>query len=478
MKLNEIKLTNSYLSLDEACYDKVAPTPLSNPYLIHVNKDVARTLDIDEEELKTEAFVQMLNGEYTPQGSEPFAMCYAGHQFGYFVPRLGDGRAINIGTMDKYHLQLKGAGLTEYSRHGDGRAVLRSSIREYLISEAMHGLKIPTTLCLALIGSEHDVRRESMEKGAIVCRVSTSWVRFGTFEYYASQGMFEELKALADYVIEENFPHLKGKNDVYTMLFNEVMVITSRLMAQWMSVGFVHGVMNTDNMSIAGLTIDYGPFAFLDDFRHEQVCNHTDVEGRYSYTNQPAVAKWNLQMLMKALSPIADVEKMEKILIIYDKIYTRYLHYYMCKKLGLEGTVEGDPELIDDMFDMLESLHVDYTLFMRTLSHYEHKGDRTALLATGMYHEPMNAWLDRYDERIEYIDKTVRKNQMLSNNPKYVLKNYMLQEAIDTAQNGDFSVVDDLFKIAQQPFDEHPEYERWARATPEVFKNQKLSCSS
>jgi len=478
MKLNEIKLTNSYLSLDEVCYDKVAPTPLSNPYLIHVNKDVARTLDIDEEELKTEAFVQLLNGEYKPQGSEPFAMCYAGHQFGHFVPRLGDGRAINIGTIDKYHLQLKGAGLTEYSRHGDGRAVLRSSIREYLMSEAMHGLKIPTTLCLALIGSEHDVKRESMEKGAIVCRVSTSWVRFGTFEYYASQGMFEELKALADYVIEENFPHLKGKNDVYTMLFNEVMVITSRLMAQWMSVGFNHGVMNTDNMSIAGLTIDYGPYAFLDDFRHEQVCNHTDVEGRYSYTNQPAVAKWNLQMLMKALSPIADMEKMENILVIYDKIYVRYLHYYMCKKLGLEGTVEGDPELIDDMYDMLENLHVDYTLFMRTLSQYEHKGDRTALLATGMYHEPMNAWLDRYDERIQYIDKTVRKNQMLSNNPKYVLKNYMLQEAIDAAENGDFSVVDDLFKIAQQPFDEHPEYERWAGATPEAFKNQKLSCSS
>jgi len=478
MKLNEIKLTNSYLSLDEVCYDKVAPTPLANPYLIHVNKDVARTLDIDEEELKTEAFVQLLNGEYKPQGSEPFAMCYAGHQFGHFVPRLGDGRAINIGTIDKYHLQLKGAGLTEYSRHGDGRAVLRSSIREYLMSEAMHGLKIPTTLCLALIGSEHDVKRESMEKGAIVCRVSTSWVRFGTFEYYASQGMFEELKALADYVIEENFPHLKGKNDVYTMLFNEVMVITSRLMAQWMSVGFNHGVMNTDNMSIAGLTIDYGPYAFLDDFRHEQVCNHTDVEGRYSYTNQPAVAKWNLQMLMKALSPIADMEKMENILVIYDKIYVRYLHYYMCKKLGLEGTVEGDPELIDDMYDMLENLHVDYTLFMRTLSQYEHKGDRTALLATGMYHEPMNAWLDRYDERIQYIDKTVRKNQMLSNNPKYVLKNYMLQEAIDAAENGDFSVVDDLFKIAQQPFDKHPEYERWAGATPEAFKNQKLSCSS
>jgi uncharacterized protein YdiU (UPF0061 family) len=290
--------------------------------------------------------------------------------------------------------------------------------------------------------------------------------------------MFKELEALADYVIEENFPHLKGRDDPYTMLFNEVMVITARLMAQWMSVGFNHGVMNTDNMSIAGLTIDYGPYAFLDNFRHENVCNHTDVEGRYSYTNQPSVAKWNLQSLIKALSPLSSVEKMEKILSIYDKVYTRYLHYYMCKKLGLEGTVEGDPELIDDMYDMLESLHVDYTLFMRTLSHYEHKGDRTALLSTGMYHEPMQKWLDRYDERIQYIDKTEHKKQMLKANPKYVLKNYMLQEAIDAADKGDFSVVDDLYTIAQNPFEEYPEFERWADATPKEFKNQKLSCSS
>ena len=478
MKLNEITLTNPYLKLDKECYDKVAPTPLYKPHLIHVNKDVARTLEIDEDALESEDFLNLLNGTYKPKGFEPFAMCYAGHQFGHFVPRLGDGRAINIGTIDKWHLQLKGAGITKYSRNGDGRAVLRSSIREYLMSEAMQGLKIPTTLCLGLIGSDHDVRREGMEKGAIVCRVSASWVRFGTFEYYASKGMFKELEALADYVIDENFPHINGKNDRYTLLFNEVMVITSRLMAQWMSVGFNHGVMNTDNMSIAGLTIDYGPYAFLDDFRHENVCNHTDVEGRYSFTNQPQVAKWNLQRLMMALSPLASIEKMEKILVIYDKIYIRYLHYYMCKKLGLEGTVEEDPVLIDDMFDMLETLRVDYTLFMRTLSHYEHKGDRTALLATGMYHEPMNSWLDRYDERIQYIDKTERKKQMLSNNPKYVLKNYMLQEAIDAAEEGDFSVVSDLFNIAQNPFDKHPEFERWAGATPKEFINQKLSCSS
>lgn len=476
MKLNELTLTNPYLQLPADFYDKVAPTPLADPYLIHANPDVAKILDIDEEELQSDTFVKFLNGEYLARGSEPFAMCYAGHQFGQFVPRLGDGRAINIGTLGKYHLQLKGAGMTEYSRHGDGRAVLRSSIREYLMSEAMQGLSIPTTLCLGLIGSEHQVRRQEIEKGAIVCRVSSSWVRFGTFEYYAHQGMFEELKALADYVIDENFPHIKGREDHYTLLFNEVMVITARLMAQWMAVGFNHGVMNTDNMSIAGLTIDYGPYAFLDDFRHDHVCNQTDVDGRYSFSNQPEIAKWNLKSLMMALSPLTTMEKLEKNLAIYDKIYMRYFHYYMCKKLGFEGTVEGDPELIDDMLDMLESLQVDYTLFFRTLSHYE--GDRKALLATGLYHEPMHAWLDRYDERIKHIDTTERKKQMLSTNPKYVLKNYMLQEAIDAAEQGDFSVVDDLFKIAQDPFDEHPEFERWAGATPKEFKNRKLSCSS
>lgn len=476
MKLNDIKITNPYLQLNDAFYERVQPDPLFNPHLIHVNKKMAKKLTIDEEECASDTFVDFLNGAYQPSGSDPFAMCYAGHQFGYFVPRLGDGRAINIGKIDTFQLQLKGAGVTEYSRNGDGRAVLRSSIREYLMSEAMQHLGIPTTLCLGIIGSEHKVRREKIETAAIVCRVSSSWVRFGTFEYFAQQGMFKELKSLADYVIEESFPHIKGKNDPYSLLFNEVMVITSRLMAQWMSVGFNHGVMNTDNMSIAGLTLDYGPFAFLDDFKHENVCNHTDTQGRYSFTNQPDIAKWNLKALIMALSPLTSVEKMEKILSIYDKIYARYLHYYMCKKLGLEGTVEGDPELIDDLFDMLETLHVDYTLFLRTLSHYD--GDRTNLLSTGLYHEPMNTWLDSYDIRIQYIDKTQRKKQMLSANPKYVLKNYILQEAIDAASQGDFSIVETLFDIVQSPFEEHPKHERWAGATPKAFKNKKLSCSS
>ncbi len=420
MKLNELKLTNPYLELPDECYDRVTPTPLIRPYLIHANEDVAKVLEIDESELQSEAFVNFLNGRHTVEGSDTFAMCYAGHQFGHFVPRLGDGRAINIGTIDKYHLQLKGAGMTEYSRNGDGRAVLRSSIREYLMSEAMQGLSIPSTLCLGIIGSDHNVRREQVEKAAIVCRVSTSWVRFGTFEYYAHNGLFKELEALADYVIDESFPHIKGKDNRYTLLFNDVMIITARLMAQWMSVGFNHGVMNTDNMSIAGLTIDYGPYAFLDDFRHDNVCNHTDVNGRYSFSNQPQVAKWNLRAFMMALSPLSSVEKMEKNLAMYDKVYMRYYHYYMCKKLGLEGTIEGDPELIDDMLDMLEQLQVDYTLFLRTLSHYE--GDREALLRTGLYHEPMNAWLDRYDARIKYHRYSSKKRANAGSQPKICIK--------------------------------------------------------
>jgi len=476
MKLNELKLTNPYLELPEECYDRVTPTPLIRPHLIHANPDVAEELGIDESELHSEDFVKFLNGQHEVEGSDTFAMCYAGHQFGQFVPRLGDGRAINIGTIDNYHLQLKGAGQTEYSRHGDGRAVLRSSIREYLMSEAMQGLGIPSTLCLGIIGSDHNVQRDTVEKAAVVCRVSSSWVRFGTFEYFANEGRFKELRALADYVIDETFPHLSHQEDRYTLLFNDVVVFTARLMAQWMSVGFNHGVMNTDNMSIAGLTIDYGPYAFLDDFKHDNVCNHTDIHGRYSFSNQPEIAKWNLEALMVALSPLSTIKKMNQSLKMFDKVYNRYYHYYMCKKLGLDIVKEEDPELIDDMLDMLEKLQVDYTLFFRTLSHYE--GDRTALLRTGLYHEPMNTWLDRYDERIKELDQIERKKQMLSANPKYVLKNYMLQEAIDAAGEGDFTVVNDLFKIAQNPFDEYPEFERWADATPSEFKNKKLSCSS
>jgi len=476
MKLKNIKLTNPYLELPSLCYDRVEPTPLKKPFLIHANQEVADMLGIDISE--REALTQFVNGELKLEGSDNFAMCYAGHQFGHFVPRLGDGRAINIGTLNGLHMQLKGAGQTIYSRSGDGRAVLRSSIREYLMSEAMHGLGIETTRALAIIGSEHSVYRQRWEKGSIVLRVSPSWVRFGTFEYFAHSQNYKELEALADYAINECYPHLNNENDKYLHFFTEIMGKTARLMAEWQAIGFNHGVMNTDNMSVLGITIDYGPYAFLDDYDSNFICNHTDQNGRYSFGNQPRIGEWNLRALSLALEPLVRKERLEKILKHYGRLYSRHFLYLMGRKLGLDEVSDEDFDFIRQMLGMLQSLHVDYTLFFRTLSHYD--GDRKALLKLGLLHTPMNEWLDEYDTYLNdnKTNQTKRQEKMLEVNPKYVLKNYMLQEAIEQAEGGEFSLLNDLFTIAQNPYAEHKEFERWAKATPDEFKNQKLSCSS
>ena len=478
MKLSEIKVSNPYLALPELCYTRVKPTPLNKPFLIHANADVAKLLDIDEDELRSEELVQFVNGALELEGSDPFAMCYAGHQFGYYVSRLGDGRAINIGTINGEHLQLKGAGQTRYSRQGDGRAVLRSSIREYLMSEAMHGLGIETTRALALIGSQQQVYREDWEKTAIVLRLSPSWIRFGTFEYFAHEKKHKELEALIDYAIAESYGHLMGEPDAYLHFFTEVVGKTARLIAEWQAVGFNHGVMNTDNMSIHGLTIDYGPYAFLDEYDFQYICNHTDAYGRYSFGSQPNVAEWNLRALAQALSPLISMERMERVLGSYSRLYTQRYLYLMGRKLGLDRQEEGDVELIRHLLGMLQALSVDYTCFFRTLSRYD--GERGELLRLGLYHEPMNDWLDAYGKRIERNDsgREERQEGMLKSNPKYVLKNYMLQEAIDAADSGDYTLIDALFTIAQNPYGEHPAFERWAGPTPEEFKNRKLSCSS
>lgn len=478
MKLNGLKLTNPYLELPAECHDRAKPAPLHGAFLIHANEAVAQMLDIDKEELYTDDFVAFVNGAYLPEGSDTFAMCYAGHQFGHYVPRLGDGRAINIGTLKGWHLQLKGAGQTKYSRSGDGRAVLRSSIREYLMSEAMHGLGIETTRALAIIGSEHSVYREEWEKGAIVLRLSPSWVRFGTFEYFAHKKRYKELEALADYAINESYLHLNLEPDKYLLFFTEVVERTAILLAHWQAVGFNHGVMNTDNMSIRGLTIDYGPYAFLDVYDHQNICNHTDQYGRYSFGNQPNVAEWNLRALMSALSPLVPVKYMEAVLVRYGKLYSERYLSLMGKKLGLDTLETGDRALISQLLGALQGLQVDYTLFFRMLSRY--KGERAEILKLGLYHGPMKDWLDAYDERLARNRSTQqeREEKMLRVNPKYVLKNYMLQEAIDAAEKGEYGLLNDLFRIAQDPFLEHPEFERWAGPTPEVFRNTKLSCSS
>lgn len=479
MKFSNLKLTTPYLELDPIFYDKVEPTPLKKAFLISASQDAAKLLGIEDNVSLDEHIVNIVNGSHKLEGSQTFAMCYAGHQFGYFVPRLGDGRAINLGKVNGQNLQLKGSGQTLYSRQGDGRAVLRSSIREYLMSEAMHGLGIATSRALALIGSDTDVARERWEKGAIVLRLSPTWVRFGTFEYFGRGSKLEYLEKLADYVIEESFSHLKGVENLYLKMYEEIVKNTATTVARWQSVGFNHGVMNTDNMSIDGRTIDYGPFAFLDDYDANYICNHTDVEGRYSFKNQPGIAHWNLAQLAKALSPIVNHESALKTLDeTFGATYENEYLGIMFRKMGLFVSDAKDVELVKYLLGSLQSFPIDYTRFFRTLSRYS--GDRNDLLALVELQTPLSEWLDDYDERLmkENISHEERHKCMLAVNPKYVLKNHILQEAIDEAKQGSFFMIEDLLKVAHNPFDEHEELEYLCKPTPPKAKNLKLSCSS
>ncbi|WP_366755928.1 protein adenylyltransferase SelO [Sulfurimonas sp.] len=479
MKLSQLKLTTPYRELDPIFFDEVEPTPLKKPFLISASKDAAKLLGVDEDITKDENLVNILNGTYKLEGSDTFAMCYAGHQFGHFVYRLGDGRAINLGKVNGQNLQLKGSGLTLYSRMGDGRAVLRSSIREYLMSEAMHGLGISTSRALALIGSDSDVTRERREKGAIVLRLSPTWVRFGTFEYFNFRGEHARVQKLADYVIDESFAHLKDVEGMYVKMYEEIVKNTAVTIARWQSVGFNHGVMNTDNMSIDGRTIDYGPFAFLDDYESGYICNHTDVDGRYSFKNQPGIAHWNLHKLAVALSSIVNQDRALEILdkTFGDTYEEEYLSI-MYKKMGLYTQDAKDIEFFKWMLGSLESATIDYTKFFRTLSIYD--GDKKSILEMAVFQTPLSEWLDAYDVRLklENISTKDRHTKMLSINPKYILKNHILQEAIEKAQQGDYSMIDDLLIVAHKPFDEHKDLEHFCKLAPLESKNIKLSCSS
>ena len=479
MKFSDLKLTTPYLKHEPLFYDQVEPSPLAEPFVISVSNDAAKLLGVDEDLKLDDKLLDIVNGAVKLDGSQTFSMCYAGHQFGYFVPRLGDGRAINLGKVNGQNLQLKGSGLTLYSRQGDGRAVLRSSIREYLMSEAMHGLGIPTSRALALIGSDTDVARERWEKGAVVLRLSPTWVRFGTFEYFNAKGEHAKLQQLADYVIEESFPHLKNSENMYLEMYRQVIKNTATTVSKWQCYGFNHGVMNTDNMSIDGRTIDYGPFAFLDDYEKNYICNHTDQDGRYSFKNQPGIALWNLQQLAIALSAILNHSDAIKVLdeefgATYEKEYLGLMY----QKMGLFTQQEGDLDLLKWMLGSLESATIDFTTFFRKLSRYD--GDKKSILGIAIYQEPLKEWLEAYDLRLEKeeLDKTARHEKMLKVNAKYILKNHILQEAINDAKENKFQMIDDLLKVALSPFEEHEELEYLNKPTPPKAKNIKLSCSS
>ena len=479
MKFSQLKLTSPYLQLPELFYEKVDPTPLKNPFLISVSEDAAKLLGVDEDLLEDTLLVDIVNGEKKLEGSQTFSMNYAGHQFSDFTAALGDGRVINLGKVNGENLQLKGAGLTPYSRLGDGRATIGSSIREYLMSEAMHGLGIETSRALALIGSGTNVVRKELEKGAIVLRLSPTWVRFGTFEHFNAYREHKMVKDLADYVIEESFSYIIAEEEPYVKMYTEIVKNTATTMAAWQSVGFTHGVMNTDNMSIDGRTIDYGPFSFLNDYDSSYVCNKTDKEGRYSFKSQPGAARWNLEKLAIALSPILDNESALEILdeVFYDVYKSEHLRR-MSARLGLYESVGEDKSLIQSMHRALSDARVDYNLFFRKLSRYD--GDKKPILDICVSSSPLEEWLDVYDKRLlkEKLSQEKREQKMLAVNPKYILKNHILDEAIEKAKVGNFTMVDDLLKVAHSPYEENENLEYLCAVIPLGSKNLQLCCSS
>lgn len=483
MKLNELKLEVDYFKFDEKYYHKVNPSPLKNPKLVSFNPQACELINLDIQECQTREFVDFINGSKTLEGSIPYAMAYAGHQFGYFVPQLGDGRAINLGSINNWHLQTKGSGLTRYSRRGDGRAVLRSSIREYIMSEAIHTLGIPTTRALAIIDSDTFAHREwEQESCAIVLRMSPSWIRIGTFEFFARSQDKETISKLADYVIKQSYPHLENEENKYEKMFYSLVDKTAELLALWQAYGFMHGVMNTDNFSMAGLTIDYGPYAFMDYFEKNCICNHTDEEGRYAYNNQPYIAKWNLFALIDALKLICDetklLEYMKTFLPQHQKVYLDLMN----KRLGLDASKSGNSNLhlILELLGSLESSKMDYNVFFYRLTHLKSFDDLSSILDIAVFQEPLKNWFESYEKVcIEQNSSFEERFEIMKKiNPKYIIKNYMLQEAIEKAHEGDYSLVDDLLKIAQNPFDEHPKFERFVNPIPMKFANIRLSCSS
>ncbi len=457
------------------------------PYFVAGSSRAAALVGLDAATLAQEDFVAALTGNAVPEGAQPLAAVYSGHQFGVWAGQLGDGRAILLGDLPgpegRMELQMKGAGKTPYSRMGDGRAVLRSSIREFLCSEAMAALGIPTTRALVVTGSQQRVMRESLETAAVVTRMAPSFVRFGSFEHWHYRDKPEELRTLADYVIDTFYPELRAAANPYAALLAEVTRRTARMIAHWQAVGFMHGVMNTDNMSILGLTLDYGPFGFMEAFDVNHICNHTDQGGRYSYANQVAIGHWNCYALGNALLPLIEtVEAAQEALDVYMPEFEKQLDVLLHAKLGLVETREGDRALIDGLFTVMQASHVDFTLLFRRLADLkiDETGSEEAVRDLFIDRAAFDGWAGRYRERLraEASVDAERRAAMNRVNPKYILRNYLAQQAIERAQNGDFSEVTKLLAILEQPFDDQPEHEAYAALPPDWAAHLEVSCSS
>ena len=476
-----------FAALGSDFYTELRPTPLPSPHWVGTSHSVAQLLGLPEGWHQSEEALQALTGNQVLAGSTPLASVYSGHQFGVWAGQLGDGRAILLGELAGGHeIQLKGAGRTPYSRMGDGRAVLRSSIREFLCSEAMHGLGIPTSRALCITGSPGLVRREELETAAVVTRVAPSFVRFGHFEHFAANDQEEQLRTLADYVIDRYYPECRSPEatspwggNPYAALLHSVSERTAQLMAQWQAVGFCHGVMNTDNMSILGLTLDYGPFQFLDAFVPGHICNHSDHHGRYAYNRQPNIAYWNLFCLAQALLPlIEDQDTALAALESYKTVFPGAFMAQMRKKLGLTQAQESSEALVEPLLQLLAQNAVDYTIFWRRLSHAVAEGQFEPVRDLFADRAAFDAWLLSYSELLALEDKALAADLMLNSNPKFVLRNHLGEQAIRAAKGGDFSELATLQRLLERPFDEHPGHEAYADFPPDWASSISISCSS
>lgn len=484
MRFNEFNFDNHFEKLGSDFFARALPTPLKNQKIVTVSKSAAALLDLDSTAVKNKNFLAAISGKNPHPKFSYLAQIYGGHQFGHYAGQLGDGRAILLAQLknkknESWDLVLKGCGLTPYSRphvqNADGKSVLRSAIREFLISESMFHLGIPTSRALCLISSDDIAIRETVEPAAQIIRLAPSHVRFGTFEFFFYQppylGKIDKIKILADYVISQNFSAVKN----YSEFLQEVVTSTAKLVAKWQAYGFCHGVLNTDNMSVHGITFDYGPFGFLNEYNPHHICNHSDQQGRYSFTNQPAIGFWNLNAFAITLSSLIPMAEIKKILATYEKIFRDEYENLMANKLGFARCDEEVKKLIYELLDLLEKTGSDYAIFFRSLAD-KHSSSLNCAAVLGS----REVWHKKYEKLLQEknIKESARKKLMNRSNPKFIPRNHLLQTAIEKAYTGDFSEVKKLQKIFEKPFAEQKKNESYADLPPAWAKEIEVSCSS